>query len=144
MYDSLALAVQVGEGASAHLLRLEGQGLAGLEALGAAVEAVGAGLQLLALLEVGVAAGGRAGLVAEPAAEQGGPVVGEPPQPPVVAVHVSRVVADAPVAGRPRRRRYVLLLQLHLPQQLARLHQRPLRRAERRLARLPRQLRHLV
>ncbi len=53
MLDDVPLALQVGERAGADGLGLVGQGLAVLEALGAAVQAVGAGQQLLALLQPG-------------------------------------------------------------------------------------------
>src|SRR5690242_2936681 len=56
VFNRLALAVQVAQGAGANLLRLEGYPLALAQTVGAAVQAVGAGEELLALLELGIAA----------------------------------------------------------------------------------------
>lgn len=100
MLDGLALAVQVGQGAGADGLGLVGEGLAGLEALGAAVQAVGAGEELLALLE-----GGVRGVVAVAGAEEGGAVVGQAAEFAAVGVHVRVPVAETLVdlgAGRGR------------------------------------------
>ncbi|TQW06607.1 hypothetical protein IF2G_06029 [Cordyceps javanica] len=110
--DGLALAVQVGEGAGANLLRLVGEGLAGLEALGAAVEAVGAGEQLLALLEVDV--GGAGGVVGVAGAEEGGAVRGEVGELAAAAVDVGLVVAEALVDLAAGRRGDVGLFEAHL------------------------------
>lgn len=99
--DSLSLPVQVGQGTGANILGLVGKGLAGLEALGAAVEAVGAGEQLLALLEVNVR--GTRGVVLVAGAKEGRAVGGEVGQLATAGVDIGFVVAEALVdfaAGR--------------------------------------------
>lgn len=113
MRDPLALLVEVGEGAGADLLRVVGEGLAGAQALGAAVEAVGAGEQLLALLELQVRGAG-VGVVGVAGAEEGGAVVGEGAQLALVAVHVGFEVAEALVYLGARGGGDVLLFETHL------------------------------
>lgn len=75
--------MQVGESAGTDSLCLEGESLARLEPLGASIEAVGAGQQLLSLLQCGIG-----WVIAVPAAEERGPVVRETAQLAPVAVHV--------------------------------------------------------
>ena len=170
MVDRLALLLQLGERAGSDGLGLVRQRLAGLEPLRAAVQPVRSYdertseseprrprkgekknknskqptcQQLLPLLKVCVLRR-RTRVVAVARAEQGAPVVGQGAELAAVAVHVGLVVTQAAVDGAALRRRHVLLLHLHLVEQLARLLERPLGRAQRRLARLARQLRDLV
>lgn len=111
--DALALGVEVGEGGGADGLGLVGEGLGGAQALRGAVEAVGAGQQLLPLLELEVARA-RAGVVGVARAEERGAVVGEGPQLALGLVDVGLEVAQARVDLVAARRGDVLLLQTHL------------------------------
>lgn len=115
MLDGLPLAVQVGEGGGADGLGLVGEALAGLEALGGPVEAVGPGQELLALLELDVAGGVRVPLAG---AEEGGPVVGQGPELPLRLVDGRLHVAVPLVGPRAGPGGDVLLLELHLAELL--------------------------
>lgn len=77
MLDGLALATEVGEGGGTDGLGLISEALRGLEALGAPVEAVGTGEQLLALLKLDVAAAVGVVRVALTTAKQRGAVLAE-------------------------------------------------------------------
>lgn len=111
--DALALGVEVGEGGGADGLGLVGEGLGGAQALGGAVQAVGAGEQLLALLELAVGRA-RVGVVRVARPEQGGAVVGEAAELPLRLVDVRLEVAQPRVDPVPVGRGDVLLLQAHL------------------------------
>lgn len=79
MQNGLSLLMQIRQGRRADSLRLVSEGLRGLQALGRAIEALGAREELLALreLDVGVGGGGRVlGVVAVAGAEEGGAVGG--------------------------------------------------------------------
>ncbi|ROW16988.1 hypothetical protein VPNG_01213 [Cytospora leucostoma] len=111
--DRLPLAVQVGEGRRADGLGLVGQPLARLEALGGPVEPVGAGEELLPLLELDVAGVVRVALAG---AEEGGPVLGQGAELALGLVDGRLHVAVALVGLRAGAGGDVLLLDLHLAQ----------------------------
>ena len=110
MLDCFSLQLEIRQRPPANVLRLQRNPLTLPQPVRAAVQALGAGKQLLALLELVVAAG----VVAISRAEEGGAVVGEGFEFAFAGVDVGFVVAEAEVRFAARGRGDVLFFDAHL------------------------------